>query len=94
MRSLRFQGNKKNRVFFFFANFFYRSDLSDIVSNKINHLSSAISTSDLWNNSQLRKIILSEACPKQLLNLLGLETILSRIPESYGRAMFGCYLAR
>jgi len=70
-----------------------RSDLSDIVSNKINQLSGALSTSDLWDNIQLRHTVLSEACPKQLLNLLGLETIVARIPESYGRAMFGCYLA-
>jgi len=70
-----------------------RADLSDVVSNKINDLSSAISTSDLWENTHLRNIVLSEACPKQLLSLLGLGTIVPRIPEAYGRAMFGCYLA-
>jgi len=70
-----------------------RSELSDIISNKINDLSLAISSSDLWTNSHLRRVILSEACPKQLLKLVSLDTVLQRIPEAYGRAMFGCFLA-
>jgi len=67
--------------------------LSDIISNKINELSNAISNSDLWDNISLRKTIFTEACPKQLLTLIGLDKVLERIPEAYGRAMFGCFLA-
>jgi len=44
-------------------------------------------------NTFCGKTILSEACPKQLLNLIGLDKILERIPDSYGRALFGCFLA-
>jgi len=67
--------------------------LSDIISNKINELSTSISESDLWNNDSLKKKILSEAFPKELQKLVGLDTILTRVPENYLRAMFGTYLA-
>jgi glutamate dehydrogenase len=71
-----------------------RSIISDILSNKINDLSKAISDYNLWNSyPQLRYKVLSESCPTNLLNLLGLETILKRVPENYIRAIFSSYLA-
>mmetsp|Transcript_5048 Transcript_5048/g.7107 ORF Transcript_5048/g.7107 Transcript_5048/m.7107 type:complete len:1008 (-) Transcript_5048:48-3071(-) len=70
-----------------------RSILSDTVSAKINELSAALSHSELWDNHKLRAKVLTAACPKNLLDLLGLDTILKRIPENYARAIFGTYLA-
>jgi len=71
-----------------------RSPLSDVISNKINELSKSIAESDLWTtNPDLRRRVLYEACPRNLLELLGLEIILKRVPETYARAIFGCYLA-
>jgi len=67
--------------------------LSDQLSNKINQLSAAVSNSDLWGNLSLRANILREACPKNLQVLLGLETIVKRIPENYAKAIFAAYLA-
>jgi len=67
--------------------------LSDIISNKINDLSSAISEAELWNNITLRKKVLSEACPKNLLKLVGLPAFMERVPENYLRAVFGTFLA-
>eukprot|EP01119_Soliformovum_irregulare_P017228 TRINITY_DN507_c0_g1_i1.p1 TRINITY_DN507_c0_g1~~TRINITY_DN507_c0_g1_i1.p1 ORF type:complete len:1023 (-),score=385.85 TRINITY_DN507_c0_g1_i1:36-3032(-) len=70
-----------------------RTLLSDIISNKINSLSTSISNSDLWDNVELRKTVLTKSIPKTLTELLGMEILVSRIPEIYARAMFGCYLA-
>jgi glutamate dehydrogenase len=36
---------------------------------------------------------LKRAFPKLLLEKLGLETLLERVPESYVKAIFGAYLA-
>jgi glutamate dehydrogenase len=48
----------------------------------------------LWNtNPELRKKVLTEACPRNLLALLGLETLLQRVPETYTRAIFAAFLA-
>jgi len=70
-----------------------RCVLSDELSKKINDLNDHIQTSPLWDNEKLRTRILSEACPKTLLDLVGIETIMKRVPESYMRAIFGSSLA-
>jgi len=70
-----------------------RCVLSDVISNKINELRTSLSNSDLWDNMQLRQTVLSSACPKKLLELVGMQKIMERIPENYARAMFGTYLA-
>eukprot|EP01117_Protostelium_nocturnum_P004653 TRINITY_DN1685_c0_g1_i1.p1 TRINITY_DN1685_c0_g1~~TRINITY_DN1685_c0_g1_i1.p1 ORF type:complete len:1027 (+),score=415.86 TRINITY_DN1685_c0_g1_i1:160-3240(+) len=69
------------------------SILSDSVSNKINELSLSLSSSELWNNDHLRKKVLTAAIPKNLLELVGIEALLERVPENYMRAIFGTYLA-
>jgi len=70
-----------------------RSILSDIISNKINDLSASISNSELWNDNHLREKVLKQACPKGLLDLVGIHNIMQRVPENYLKAMFGTYLA-
>ncbi|EGG19619.1 NAD+ dependent glutamate dehydrogenase [Cavenderia fasciculata] len=70
-----------------------RCILSDLISNKINHLNDAIQDSPLWDNQSLKKRIISEACPKVLLNLLGVDKIIERVPVPYVKAIFGSYLA-
>lgn len=70
-----------------------RCVLSDELSKKINDLNDQIQTSPLWDNEKLRNKILSEACPKTLLDFVGLPTILKRVPETYLRAIFGASLA-
>jgi len=67
--------------------------LTDKVSEKINELENTISRSPLWNQIHLRKRILTEALPPLLVELLGLEKILARVPEAYLRAIFGGFLA-
>ena len=67
--------------------------LTDHVSDKINSLNHFIQQSSLWNNIALRHTVLSHAIPRKLIELLGLEAILKRVPDSYIQAIFGAYLA-
>ncbi|KAJ3380756.1 NAD-dependent glutamate dehydrogenase, partial [Chytriomyces hyalinus] len=70
-----------------------RSILSDSLSLGIVKLNEELQQTTLWDNVPLRKLILTEAFPKLLIDKLGLDTLLERVPESYVRAIFGCFLA-
>ena len=70
-----------------------RSIISDQLSFAIVKLNEELQHTSLWDNVELRKCILSEAFPALLLNKLGLDTLLERIPEAYVRALFGSFLA-
>ncbi|RIB12517.1 Glutamate/Leucine/Phenylalanine/Valine dehydrogenase-domain-containing protein [Gigaspora rosea] len=70
-----------------------RSIISDELSLAIVELNENMQQSILWQNAPLRKAVLREAFPQLLLDRLGLDTLLERIPESYVRAIFGSYLA-
>ncbi len=70
-----------------------RCIITDLLSNKINELNDRVQVSSLWNNQLLRRKVLEEYCPKNLLNLLGLDTIIERVPDNYLRAIFGAQIA-
>ncbi|KAI9338539.1 Glutamate/Leucine/Phenylalanine/Valine dehydrogenase-domain-containing protein [Obelidium mucronatum] len=70
-----------------------KSVLSDNLSVGIVRLNEELQSTTLWENVPLRKIVLKEAFPKLLLDKLGLETLLKRVPENYVKAIFGSYLA-
>jgi glutamate dehydrogenase len=70
-----------------------RSILSDKLSVAITDLDAELQHSDLWDNETIRHSILRDALPNLLLDKIGLETIISRVPESYLRGIFGSYLA-
>lgn len=70
-----------------------RSILSDDLSNAINDLTEELSNSNLWADVEFRNQILSEALPNKLIEKIGLDTILDRVPDSYLKAIFGSYLA-
>ena len=70
-----------------------RSVLSDQLSIGIVKLNEELQSTSLWDNVALRKIVLKEAFPRLLLDKLGLEILLKRVPESYVKAIFGSYLA-
>ncbi|PVU90824.1 hypothetical protein BB559_004418 [Furculomyces boomerangus] len=67
--------------------------LTDEVSNAIVSMRSQLETTNLWENIPLRIQVLSDALPKFLLDNLGIEKIIARVPESYLKAIFGGYLA-
>ncbi|KAK9468063.1 Glutamate/Leucine/Phenylalanine/Valine dehydrogenase-domain-containing protein [Lipomyces arxii] len=70
-----------------------RSVLSDELSNAITDLTEQLQTSNLWDDVAFKDGILKEALPDSLLSAIGLETICSRVPQAYLKAIFGSYLA-
>lgn len=70
-----------------------RCQLTNILSDKINKINEEIKKSSVWEDQIVKRNVLEEALPKTLLNELGLDTILQRVPESYLKAIFGAHLA-
>jgi glutamate dehydrogenase len=69
------------------------SVLSDELSMAIIKLDEEIRETDLWKNLALRRSVLKEALPACLINTVGLEVLLKRVPINYTKAIFGSYLA-
>jgi glutamate dehydrogenase len=67
--------------------------LSNRLSAAINNLTDELSASSLWEDVALRRLILAEALPKLLQDSVGLDTLLTRVPEPYLRAMFSSHIA-
>jgi len=70
-----------------------RSTLSDTLSIAITKLDEELQQTELWKQENLRRSVLQDALPKLLLEKIGLDTIIERVPDSYLRAIFGSYLA-
>lgn len=70
-----------------------RSILSDKLSVAITTLDEELQHSDLWKNERIRKAVLRDALPQLLLDKIGLDTVIERVPDSYLCAIFGSYLA-
>jgi glutamate dehydrogenase len=70
-----------------------RCVLSDEISLEIIKLDEELQKTSLWDNISLRKTIMQEALPETLLEQLGLDTILERVPVTYLKAIFGSFLA-
>ncbi|KAK3652098.1 NAD-dependent glutamate dehydrogenase [Elasticomyces elasticus] len=70
-----------------------RSLLSDRLSLAITKMDEELQGTELWDNVELRRSVLSDALPALLLHDIGLDKIMERVPENYLRAIFGSYLA-
>ncbi len=70
-----------------------RSILSDMVSDKINKITDSIYSSELYRNDVLFRNVIRCCCPSSLIELVGFEHILKRVPETYLRAIFASSLA-
>lgn len=70
-----------------------RSILSDKLSVAITTLDEELQHSDLWRNERIRRVVLRDALPQLLLDKIGLDTIVERVPDAYLCAIFGSYLA-
>lgn len=70
-----------------------RPILSDKLSVAITELDEELQGSELWDNVALRRKVLESALPSLLLEKIGLDTLIKRIPDNYLRAIFGSYLA-
>ncbi|HBC89719.1 MAG TPA: hypothetical protein DCZ94_22500 [Lentisphaeria bacterium] len=69
------------------------SELSDDLSEKINEITSAIETSDLFEEKKLRLSVLLLHIPASLVGIAGVEALLARIPLRYQKAIFARTLA-
>jgi glutamate dehydrogenase len=56
-----------------------RSILSDTLSNAITKLDEELQNTDLWNQVEFRKSVLSEALPNLLLEQIGMDKIFERV---------------
>ncbi|KAK0273717.1 NAD-dependent glutamate dehydrogenase [Friedmanniomyces endolithicus] len=70
-----------------------RSVLSDRLSLAITKMDEELQGTELWDNVELRRSVLSDALPALLLHDIGLDKIMERVPDNYLRAIFGSYLA-
>jgi len=67
--------------------------LSDILSDKINLMTDRIAASALFENAPLREAVIRRHCPPVLVESVGIEKVMERVPELYLRAVFASTLA-
>jgi len=77
--------NEKSKIF--------RSQLTDMFSEKINKIKDVIGHSSLFEDKVLREKVLRRALPQELVSQLGFEVIMSRLPENYIQSIFAAYIA-
>ncbi len=67
--------------------------LSNMVSKMINDVTDAVNASDLPKNEVLKKKVLLEYTPKPLLELVGIDRIIERVPPDYLNAIVATKIA-
>lgn len=70
-----------------------RSLLIDLLSRKINTITDAVASTDLWKKKDLFERVLQATCPDVLLQLVPIRKLLKRVPDAYLRALFAARLA-
>jgi len=70
-----------------------RSVLTDRISEKINATTDAINASDLFRDEALFGNVIECCCPRILIDQIGLDKILQRVPQRYLEALFASSLA-
>jgi len=77
--------NRRNKVAF--------SSLSDQLSDKINKVADAIHRSALCHDSKLCQRVVEKHCPPSLVEKLGIDTILERVPKNYLEALASSWIS-
>jgi len=70
-----------------------RTIISDELSSTLNNLQTELEGSDLFDDLPTRKAVLCQAIPQTLVEKVGLETLMERLPEAYERALFSSWVA-
>jgi len=70
-----------------------RSVLSAELSTALNTLAEELESTDLYSQPSLRSIVLSHVFPPTLIDLVGLDELVARVPESYLRSAFAAKLS-
>ncbi|KAJ8591101.1 NADH-dependent glutamate dehydrogenase [Rhizopogon salebrosus TDB-379] len=71
----------------------HRTQISDELSSTLNDLQAKLEHSDLFDDIPSRRGAMRRAIPKTLVDQVGLDTILERLPETYQRALFSSWVA-
>ena len=70
-----------------------RTLVSDELSSTLNDLQAELESSDLFDDVASRRNVLGRAIPDTLVNQVGLDTLMTRLPEAYQRALFSSWVA-
>jgi len=70
-----------------------RIEIADTLSLSITTMRMQLMQSKLWEDKSLRSKVLSAYCPNVLLDLVGLDNIIKRVPNNYLKAIFSAFLA-
>ncbi|KAF8872238.1 NAD-specific glutamate dehydrogenase [Infundibulicybe gibba] len=70
-----------------------RTTISDELSITLNNLQAELESSDLFDDVPSRRGVIRRAIPKTLVDKVGLDTLLGRLPEPYQRALFSSWVA-
>jgi glutamate dehydrogenase len=70
-----------------------RTIISDELSSRLNHLQTELECSDLFDDLPSRLGVMGRAIPQSLVDTVGLETLLERLPRPYQRALFSSWVA-
>jgi len=70
-----------------------RTVISDELSSTLNNLQAELENSDLFDDVPSRKGVIRKAIPKTLVEKVGLDELLKRLPEPYQRAVFSSWVA-
>jgi glutamate dehydrogenase len=70
-----------------------RTTISDELSTTLNNLQAELESSDLFDDVPSRRGVLGRAIPKTLVDKVGLDTLMKRLPDPYQRALFSSWVA-
>jgi glutamate dehydrogenase len=70
-----------------------RTTISDELSITLNNLQAELESSDLFDDEPSRRGVMRKAIPGTLVDKVGLDTLMTRLPEPYQRALFSSYVA-
>lgn len=70
-----------------------RTTISDELSITLNNLQTELESSDLFDDPPSRRGVLSRAIPQTLVEKIGLDTLIKRIPMPHQRALFSSWVS-
>jgi hypothetical protein len=70
-----------------------RTIISDELSSTLNNLQAELERSDLFDDVPSRLGVMRRAIPKTLVDKIGLDTLMERLPGPYQRALFSSWVS-
>lgn len=70
-----------------------RTLISDELSSTLNNLQAELEASDLFDDEPSKRGVMQRAIPKTLVDKVGLDALLKRLPDPYQRALFSSWVA-